>query len=172
MDFDNINPRASAAAVAAADAEGGNAAPTPSLGVVALGDATADRRPVAALHGFQLSRQKRFGSWSIAAQFHKLCSSPTNFGPFRPINYESKSRNYARPLRSGSWIPQILTLRYPLARLFRFRSRFPDASPGRRGGCLGQFRRALWGFRIASDKPTLSDMFISRQERRITANIR
>ncbi len=40
-----------------------------------------------------------------AAQFHKLCSSPANFGSFRPINCESGSRNYARsgrlePIRS------------------------------------------------------------------------
>ncbi len=36
----------------------------------------------------------------LATQFHKLCSNPTNFGSFRPINCESESRNYARAGRS------------------------------------------------------------------------
>ncbi len=32
----------------------------------------------------------------FAAQSRKLCSDPTNFGPFCPINCESESHNYAR----------------------------------------------------------------------------
>jgi hypothetical protein len=36
----------------------------------------------------------------FAARFHKLCSNPTNFGSFRPINCESESRNYARSGRA------------------------------------------------------------------------
>ncbi|WP_146610656.1 TniQ family protein, partial [Rhodoblastus acidophilus] len=36
----------------------------------------------------------------LAAQFHKLCANPTNFGSFGPINCESESPNYARAGRS------------------------------------------------------------------------
>jgi len=35
----------------------------------------------------------------LATQFHKLCSNPTNFGSFRPINCESESRIYAAPTK-------------------------------------------------------------------------
>ncbi len=37
----------------------------------------------------------------LAAQSHKLCSSPANFGRFRPMNSESASRNYARSSRAA-----------------------------------------------------------------------
>jgi hypothetical protein len=33
-------------------------------------------------------------------QSHKLCSNPTNFGPFYPMNCESESRNYARSVNA------------------------------------------------------------------------
>jgi len=43
----------------------------------------------------------RPNGWRIAVQSHKLCSSPGNFGAIRPINCESKSRNYARSGRAA-----------------------------------------------------------------------
>jgi len=40
-------------------------------------------------------------------QFHKLCASPGNYDALRPINCESKSRNYARTGRAVDGIPGI-----------------------------------------------------------------
>ncbi len=41
----------------------------------------------------------------VATQSHKLCSDPTNFGAFRPMNCESESRNYAHSDRATGGIP-------------------------------------------------------------------
>jgi hypothetical protein len=87
--------------------------------------------------------QNRFRSsrpGSLAAQFHKLCANPTNFGWFRPINCESESRNYARSRSGGRRIPQISALRQ---RLFRLRSRNSDAWARARRGRFREFRLSL-----------------------------
>ena len=85
--------------------------PAPNYGDLALCDASAHRRRVAAPHGRQAS-QKCAAARSIAAQFHKLCASPTNFGAFRSMNRESKFRNYAPLRRAARRIPQIMAFRH------------------------------------------------------------
>jgi hypothetical protein len=94
-----------AAVPAATDAEG----EANLRGILKSWPSATRRRPVAAHEGLHADRQKRAEAGSIAAQSHKLCSSPTNFGSLRPMNYKSKSRNYARPCLAERGLPQITT---------------------------------------------------------------
>ena len=62
--------------------------------------------------------------------------------------------------------------RVEVRRCFVFVRTFPTPRGGLEGVAFAEFFRAFGDFRIASDKPTLSDMFFSRQARRISAESR
>jgi len=93
-----------AATLAAADAEGGadlrwilRSWPLPTRRRI---DARLRRLLGAEAAGSVVSGRARKGG-QIATQSHKLCASPGNFGAARPINCESKSRNYAHARRTA-----------------------------------------------------------------------
>ena len=98
------NPAELAAAVlAAADAEGEE-----SLRRALRSWPAAARRRIEARLKRPLAAQSAAKTGSggpsrgkLAAQSHKLCANPANFGRFRPINCESESRNYARRGRAA-----------------------------------------------------------------------
>ena len=98
------NPAELAAAVlAAADAEGEDE-PPPGFAVVARGGAAADRGAAQTPAGGSIrreNRRRRAPPRPLAAQSHKLCANPANFGRFPPINCEPESRNYARSGRAA-----------------------------------------------------------------------
>ena len=82
----------------------GGSQPAPDAPPVAAGDAQAHRRPRAAPAGGRDRCESRLGARErgrMATQSHKLCSSPANSGAIRPMNCESKSRNYARSGRAA-----------------------------------------------------------------------
>ncbi len=148
---------------------GGNE-PTPDFGVVALGDASAHRRPTATPHGPDVGRQKCFWTGSNAAQFHKLCASPTNFGWFRPINCESESRNYARLRGVGRRIPKISAFRQHLRRVLgswpwvtrrridaQLRRYMDSSSLAKNASDRGRLRRSSINY---ARGPQISDRFV------------